>query len=236
MSRVLKIDRLTDAAGIRSVQSAFSLDPQGVEAPMPAIDPELVALREEQGRLHLRLKQKDAEISDLRSQIQGAFQKGEAQGRDAGIREAADHGTKLETKLEGGIAAALKAFTLSLSSIERLAPALARQGLASILENSEHRSGLVSDIIQRQLKIIETDTIVHIEVSAVDFADDAALTDLGKVVGDQRLSVRALSNLKSGDCRIKMTLGTLEVGVNQQWGRLSAILQDMSETVETHHD
>ena len=232
MSRVLKMDRAADAAGIRSVQSAFSVERQDVVPGVAAIDPELVALREERAGLQLRLEQKDTEISELRKQAEGAFRKGEAQGRDAGMREAADHGLKLVTRLEGGVAVALKAFAQALSSLERLAPVLASQGLASIFEDSKARSALVRAIVQRQLKLVATDAIVHIEVSSADFVDDAALTSLAESVGDPRLSLRALSNLKSGDCRIKLTLGTLEVGVDQQWGRLSAILQDLSEPIE----
>lgn len=236
MSRVLKMDRASDAAGIRSVQSAFSLERQGFELAVDAIDPELVALREELARLHIRLEQKEAEISELRKQADGAFRKGELQGRDAGMREAKDHGLKLVTRLEGGVTAALKSFAQALSSLERLAPALAGQALASIFEDSKPRSALVKDIVQRQLKLVATDAIVHIEVSSADFGNDAALTSLAESVGNPRLSLRSFGHLKSGDCRIKLTLGTLEVGVDQQWGRLSAILQDFSEPIEMPHD
>ncbi len=237
MTRILKKDDKADAQAIRALRSAWSTTKDGgpakderARAPAaPAIDPELLRLREDQAQAQLRLEQQEAEIADLHKQIDAAFRKGEAQGREAGIRDAADQSAKLLARVEGGVERAMAMYTQVLSGLERLAPALARQGLAQLLGDADSRADLVTAIVLKQIKTIEAQSVLHIEVSAADFGDEAALSGLSEALGAHAVKVQAYSALKSGDCRIKLKLGALEVGLDQQWGRLNAMLKDLSE-------
>lgn len=229
MSRVLKVHG-TDAPAIRALHSAWeTIREVPVEAPPPAMDPELLMLREEREGLRRRLEQQSSEIADLRKQADAAFREGESKGRDAGRREAEDQSAKMLAKLESGIEWALQAFAQSLAGLERLAPEVARHALAGILGQEGDRSDLVSAIVKRQLNAIETQSVLYIAVSAADFADDAALLSLSEALGTQKAKVQAYSSLKSGDCRIQLKLGALDVGVDQQWGRLDVMLTEMAQ-------
>ena len=236
MSRILKRHDAAHGPAIRPLNSVRNTMPAtGVET-APAIDPELLMLREEHGRLRQLVERKEAELSSLRAQLDAVFRKGEAQGRQAGLSEAADQGAKTLAAVESGVERALAAFANALSGLERLAPELARRGLTAMLGDADNRPDLVAAIVQQQLKGLKGQSVIHIAVSAADFADDAALTGFGEALNAHGLEIYADKTLKSGDCRIRLTLGALEVGVDQQWERLDSLLDDMAQPVGTLHD
>jgi len=227
MSRVLKRDAVP---GVHSPVTAWGAPRAGNgEAAGVAADPEFLALQGECEALKSRLDAQAAELAELRDAAQSAFAAGEAKGREAGLREAADGEAERLARLEAGIADARDDLRQSLDGLERLAPALAAEALSGILGATDDRVSLVAAIVRRQLALIESRAVVHVEVSAADFVDDEALAALEGVLGAQGPSVHASVALKSGDCRIKLKLGTLEVGVDQQWGQLRALLQEMAE-------
>ena len=230
MSRVLKRNGAANAPQVHSLMSALATAADGpADAPSPAIDPERLALAAELQGLQLRLEQQDAQVSDLRAQVRSAFETGEAKGREAGMREAAAQDAQRLARLETGIEQALAAFKQSLTGLEHLAPALAHEAIAGILGESDARPALVAAIVRNQMKAVDARSVIHIEVSAADFTDDRALETLEETLGAAGPVVHASVALKSGDCRIKLKLGTLDVGLDQQWGRLGAVLMEMAE-------
>lgn len=229
MNRVLKSQGL-DASAVRSLRSAWSGERDVHPAAPSAVDPELAALREETERLHRLLEQQAADMVALRREAEDAFRRGEAQGRAAGLSEAEDRSAQSLARLEGGIDRAVAEFATALSVLARLAPELARQGLATMLGDDDDRAGLVTALVHRQLKIVEAHAVVHVAVSPADFDDDA-LAALGTTTG---VRVKGDSGLKAGDCRIRLTLGTLDIGLDQQWGRLSALLHDLAQPGGPH--
>jgi len=230
MSGVLKKHGAVNAPVVHSLAAAWRASEAGNGgAETLAVDPERMALEEELRTLRQRLAQQEAQASDLRDEAQSAFEKGEARGREAGLREAADQEALRLARLETGIEHAQATFKQALAGLEHLAPALAEAGLAAVLGSPDDRASLVSAIIRQRLKALETRSIMHIEVSAADFADDQALDALGGTLGSLGPLVQTSVALKSGACRIRLKLGTLDVGLDQQWRRLGALLQEMAE-------
>ena len=226
MSRVLK---KSDASAVHSLSSAWAIAKDGLAAPSTAVDPGHAALQSEIDSLNLRLAEQEAQLTDLREDARTAFERGEAKGREAGRREAEAQETQRLARLEAAIEQAHQAFRQSLAGLEYLAPALAHEALSRILAPSEARSQLVTGILARQLAAVEAGSVLHVEVSASDFPDDLALEALEGTLGSLGPAVHASVSLKSGDCRIKLKLGTLDVGLDRQWGCLGALLQDMAE-------
>ena len=230
MSRLLKRNGAANAPQVHSLMSALATAADGsAGAPLPVIDPERVALAAELQSLKLRLEQRDVQLSDLRAEVKSAFETGEAKGREAGLREATVQDAQRLARLEAGIDQALAAFKQSLAGLERLAPALAHEAIAGILGELDARPALVAAIVRNQMKAVDARSVIHIEVSAADFTDDQALEALDGTFGTAGPVVHASVALKSGDCRIKLKLGTLDVGLDQQWGRLGALLLEMAE-------
>lgn len=237
MNRILK--RNSQAAGSDVLSLSVALGgavPQRTREAEPAVDPEVQKLLDERAALLERLEKQEAELAGLRKQVRTAFQEGEAEGREAGRRAAEDAGAAMLTRLEGGIRQAAGVFATAVSGLERLAPALAREGLAAVLGAEKGRAALVSAIVTQHLRTLEAHSILQIEVSQSDFGDEAALSALTQALGASGLRIVALAGLKSGECRIQLKLGTLDVGIDQQWGRLGALLEQMSQPVGARHD
>jgi flagellar biosynthesis/type III secretory pathway protein FliH len=230
MTRVLKKNAGMDSLAVHSLVSALSAANGAPAAPAaPAVDPEILALRAERDELKHRVEQQEAKLSDLRAEAETAFQKGEAKGRDAGLREAADQGEQRLARLEAGIAKAQTAFVEAMAALERLAPALAHDALANLLGPADERPQLVAAIVRKQVQTLDARSLIHVEVSAADFPDDDALAALEGALGRLGPSIHASIALKSGECRIKQTLGTLDVGIDRQWAELSALLRNMAD-------
>lgn len=228
MSRVLKHDQIRSGVGIQPFHSAFQVERAAPSAGHDARESELLALRDECARLNQRLQEAETRMVQLHTQAETAVHEAERRGRDAGMHAADDRSAERLQRLDAGLTQALADFNTAITGLERLAPLLAREGLVGIFGQAETRLELVADIIRHQIATIDANAIVRIEVSATDFANDDALADLASAHGGRRIEIQRLGGLKSGECRIRLALGTLEVGIDQQWGRLSTILLDLA--------
>lgn len=190
----------------------------------PAIDPAILDLRRQVETMTQELSSRDAGLAKLRSEVVDARREGMALGRKAGVEEGQACAQEALSRLQEGLATAMEHLTQDMASMEQLAAALAKEGLAKILGDSASHATLVTQIIRTQVAQLEAQAILRVEVSLDDFPDPEALTGLALPTGTQ---VEALPELAPGDCRIKLRLGVLEVGPSQQWSRLSAILDDL---------
>ena len=113
--------------------------------------------------------------------------------------------------------------------MERLAVVLAVESLEKILGAPGSFADIAGQIIREQLGRLDKSAIVRIDVSATDFIDADRVNALSSQIGGPTCEIHLCDDLSSGDCRIKMTLGTLDIGLNQQWSQLKSLLQDLSE-------
>ena len=198
----------------------------GAEAPAPPrIDPEILALRGEVERLTRDLASRDNQVAELRSEVEAARRDGIERGREAGLEAGAARAEATLDRLQRGVDVAVGQLARDLISMERLAVALAREGLSKVLGEDADRASLVTQIIRTQVAQLEAQAVLCIEVSPQDFPDAASLSDLAVGPG---IRTEAVSSLASGDCRIQLKLGALEVGLDRQWTNLSAILDDLA--------
>jgi flagellar biosynthesis/type III secretory pathway protein FliH len=212
--------RSSDPARAANVRA---LERRPATPPIAPVDPELVALRGELERLRAKLADQEVAIAGYPAALDKARADGEAAGRDVGRKEADDGRDALAAKIEAATALALKQFADEIASLERLAPLLAIEGLGRVFEPSDQRADLVREVIRRQLAGLEAQAIVCLEISSTDFPDADGLPRV------QGAEVRALDALESGDCRIRLRLGALEVGLDQQWDRLREVLADLAK-------
>lgn len=187
------------------------------------VDPELLSLRGEVDRLRAKIAEQDAAIAAHPAALEKACADGEAAGRVTGLREADDGREALAGMIAAATQLALERFAQEIASLERLAPMLAIEGLGRVFEPSDQRGELVREVIRRQMSDLERRAVVCVEVSSADFTDADALPSVSGA------EVRALDELKSGDCRIRLKLGALEVGLDQQWDRLREVLIDLAQ-------
>jgi flagellar biosynthesis/type III secretory pathway protein FliH len=165
---------------------------------------------------------------DHEAALAEAVERGRAAGFEAGSGAKAE---ALET-LQAGAERALEQLRGDLRGMETLAVALARAGLAKVFGDDRDMAGRVARLVRRQMEGLERATVLRIEVSSQDFAEVGSLDDLSHAAGLEGIEVKALDGLARGDCRIRLRLGELDVGLGQQWARLSGLLDDALATEE----
>ncbi|HWE45796.1 MAG TPA: hypothetical protein VG407_07185 [Caulobacteraceae bacterium] len=206
---------------VRAMSSAWRVEPL-----RPPEDPELGRLRKQATDLEAELARMRQEALVLQRDAERAFREGEAIGRKLGEAETRDTHERALTRLGSGVDQALAQLSQELQGLERLAPLLAREALTLILEADAERSRVMTSLIRRQLARLKDQAVLIIEVSRADLPDAAALS---ATLGRPGVEVRTLDELASGECRFRLTLGSVELGLHQQWGRLSTLLEHMAQ-------
>jgi flagellar biosynthesis/type III secretory pathway protein FliH len=182
-----------------------------------------VDLLTEQARHHER------EILRLRKECSEAYRNGEAEGRKNGLREASDRSRERLGALRAAVEAAMAKLACEMASLERLSVLIAHEALERVLGDATNHAELVTEIIGKVLAGLEADSTLAVLVARADFADADAVAELAASRGWPGLAISPSDALASGDCQIRLTLGGLEVGVNQQWGALKATLHELAQ-------
>jgi flagellar biosynthesis/type III secretory pathway protein FliH len=231
MSAVIKSADVP-AANVTPLHVAQRPHPRPAEPSTPPV--ELAVLRHEVEVLGQTLAQRDVELERLRGDVGRAYREGEAEGRKAGLLAAESRRAEDLKALEAGVSTALGDFSASLRSLERLAVAIAREGLAQVLQDPAAQAELATQVIRRQVARLEGEATLRVEVSAKTFTNDEALGDLARSFEGTAVDIVARAELDVGQARIRLGLGVLDIGVAQQWGRMSDLLTRMADHQDGH--
>lgn len=226
MSSVIKSRDAAASAKVRPLSMGSPSEQPALPAP-GAI--ELALLREELETARGLLAQCDAQTEQLRLEVDEAFKRGQAEGRESGLQEVADRRAESLAALDAGIQRAVGRFGDEMAGCERLAAALAVEAVGKLLGDPGERSEMLHGMIRTQLAALETESVVGVLVSADDFPDAAELSRLEASIRRPGILVCTSDELESGDCRIRLVLGTVEIGIGQQWGALGATLRQLAQ-------
>lgn len=197
------------------------LDPV-VPSPAPARDPRIDALERENAELRAALAAQRVENEQA---VKAARAEGERQGKVA----ADDAAEKRLALLGKGVDAAVDRWQTRLQDLDGLAPALTRAALGKLFDQSEDQTRFVTQVIARQMRLLRRESLVAVRVSARDFEDEAALAALGAEAGTGSVRIVADADLASGECRIDLQLGHIDVGAGTQWAQLADFLDGLAE-------
>lgn len=182
-----------------------------------------------------RIEALELEIEELRGALAAQRVAGEqavaaarTEGERAGRTAAGDGVDKQLALLGKGVEAAVAAWQERLVDLDGLAPALARAALGKLFDGGEDHSRFVAGAIARQMRLLRRESLVAIRVSARDFRDEPALAALAAEAGAGSVRVVADADLASGECRIDLQLGHVDVGVGTQWAQLAAFLDELA--------
>lgn len=189
--------------------------------PAPAGDPRLDALERENEELRAALA---AQRTASEKAVAAARTEGERQGK----ADAGDAIDKQLALLGKGVEAAVAAWEDRLADLDDLAPSLARSALGKLLDDSGGHSRFVAGVIARQMQTLRRESLLAVRVSARDFKDEEALAALGNEAGTGSVRIIADADLASGECRIDLQLGHVDVGAKTQWAQLAAFLDDLT--------
>ncbi|HYC68870.1 hypothetical protein [Brevundimonas sp.] len=177
--------------------------------------------------LEQHLEAATSELAELRrqqAQTEAAITKARSEGYEAGLAEgdqiAQDRLGALEETLSQAAAAAVVAFTASLTRLEEASGELAAIALERIVGDVGSRQDLIVETVRRAVGTLSADAVVRIEVSNLDFPDLERLT----AIAPEGCAVRAPAELPSGACRVRLKMGEVDLDLDGQVSRLQALL------------
>jgi flagellar assembly protein FliH len=192
------------------------LDPATLP-PAPVRDPQIEALERENEQLR-------AALTAQRAEAEQAVKAARAEGERLGRAAADDSAEKQLALVRKGVDAAVGHWQARLRDLDGLAPSLARAALGKLFDEGNDHARFVAGLIARQLRMLRRESLISIRVSALDFKDEPALAVLAAEAGTGSVRVVADADLVSGQCRIDLQLGHIDVGAGTQWAQLAAFL------------
>lgn len=203
---------------------ALSVPPK---SPSP-YDEEVGRLRQQIASLEGQLRERDSDIKRLERDIQRSLEKGLERGREQGRNEAEDRQDERLAALETSLGRAEIHVRETLSAIGRLAPALAVDCLDILFGEAGSRASQIEQMIRHQVAMIDKALLLRIELSAEDFSGGASLDALARRLALPVTDFDIRDDFASGKCAIALRLGRMEIGIDQQWGSLRDLLNEMA--------
>lgn len=201
--------------GIHPLTAVHAQSQGDIETPSIDRAPEIVALEREVASLRRQLEESEARHRiDRESAI-----------ADAQARFARDETAALAI-LEAGISAANAQMRERLSTLDSLALVMCETVLQKLLGDGARAQDFLTRAIAAQMAGLRRQTVLHVNVSAIDFPNDTALQKLKATLGETRISADAA--LPRGECRIDVRLGHIELSLPQYWQALSEELRRMA--------
>jgi flagellar biosynthesis/type III secretory pathway protein FliH len=224
MNGIIKPDTPGNFGAIRRLEDVR----QATAAAKAVADSETERLRKRIAALEAHAQQQDELIETLRAEAHQARIDGEKLGRSRGLAAAEDRQAERLKAIENGIRTALTDFNGSLASLERLAVLVARDCLQMMLGDPGQRMDLLCDMIRLQMSQIEQASLLGVEVSQEDFPATEDLAAVAKRIDPQLISLFSSASIPAGACVMRLRLGSIHVGIDQQWGALDSLLGDMA--------
>ncbi len=223
MTRVIKAGMAPAGLILAPLRGEFA---PRAEVPEHHIPPHPLELEVE--RLRTELAARDTAIADHADALAAARSEGEAAGREAAELDfAADHAEALE-RLEQGIGDALADLAKQLPMAQSLALLALREALARLFGDPGEREALLAGLLSHQLDRIGRELAVAVEVSRLDFPDTRDLDRLAERTGLGAERLKALIDLPQGACRMRLRLGTIDLGIDRQWNAVRALLDEFT--------
>lgn len=223
MSNIIKSANATGIATLHALGAPIT-----VPVTADAEDEERRSMVHRIAWLESDLRRCGEEVVELRSEIERAREEGREQGYESGLVAAEDRQAERLALLESAMQRAHASLVESMQSVVRLAPLLAQDCVDIILGDTANRADHVAGIVEKQLALLDRAMLVGIRVSRLDFPDDAALAALSARVAPDAVHLVAAEEIPAGGCTMVMRLGCIQVGIDQQWPVLRALLGEMS--------
>lgn len=183
-------------------------------------------------RLHALLAEHTAALKEAKAEVAKARTEGEAAGRAAAEMAVEDSREQALELLRGGIERALGTLADGREQMEVLALLVARTALEKLFGDDRGRKEAVGALVMRQLQSVERQTLLRIEVSRQDFPDTRELAAFATEIGADEKLVSANAEFPAGACRMQLRVGTLDVGVDQQWRAVRDVLDELAAAAE----
>ena len=186
---------------------------------VPEPDPLLIAALAERDAL-------DKDLTELREASRIAIEAARREGHEKGLAAAKANQDEQLAVLSRGVDAALAEWRERITQSETLAALFTHAALAKLFENPEDRAELVLGLIARQIAGLRSEALLSLEVSRADFPDPSDLEE--RLPALEGAKIRSSIALKSGECRLNLKTGQVDLGIPTQWPALSKLLLEFA--------
>lgn len=228
----MTILKSTDAATIERIRPVFGMGTRAGEAGLwkGAAGAEVAVTREQ--HLQERIDALEAEVASHGAALEDAFAKGEAAGRSAAEDEfVQDQAAALEA-LKAALLEMRSRHSEALQSFETLALAGSVAAIEKMIGDPDRYRGLLQAAIAHQTRQLDLATVVTVEVSRLDFPDTRDVAALEADLGDLRRKLLVRDDYDAGACRIRLTVGSLEIGLPLQWSAIRSMFEQLGGALQ----
>ena len=161
-----------------------------------------------------------AALAEMRKRAPEAEALAHEAGRQRGLEEAADETDRLIAAVCAGVGHASAAWNDRLAELDALAAMLAQASLSKLFGDAPDLTELVTRSIRQRTQTLGRESVVSIRVSGADFPDDAARDALRSAIATGSSELVIDPSLTTGECRLDLKLGSIDIGVASQWRAL----------------
>jgi type III secretion protein L len=173
-----------------------------------------------------RIEALETELERTRSEAELKYQERFEEGRAAGLLEA-EKAERDRLEILGQAAAALSGkMDEALKSVEALGAAIAGVAIGKVLGDKEIYRRAIGDCIARQMAAIRPELVSRLRLSAEDFPDEAAISQLALQHG---LAIERDPQLEAGACIFDLSLGKLDASLGRQRDAIVALLDEFAD-------
>jgi flagellar biosynthesis/type III secretory pathway protein FliH len=208
---------------------AAATDPPVVDPALQALEHQVTELQHQLSRMSTRATEQARQLEEAAREIEVTRESSLAEGFTDGLRQAEADFTARSEALAEALASALRTYDSAVKGLEKLSSMIALAALDRVLGPAHGRDDAVARIVARQVDLLASLAPVEVRVSGEDFADSAALHDALVRVGADPARVRADPVLPSGQVTIRLRLGEVDAGIDQQLTALRRLLLENTD-------
>lgn len=223
--RIRTFRRASPASEVVAWPAAVPDVPAAVPAGEGAADKEPPSASETE-MLQSRIDVLEAELERVRGEAGLECEKRFEEGRAAGMLEA-EKAERERLEILGQAAATMSGKAdEAFRSLEALGATLAGVAVGKVLGDRDVYRQAVEDVIARQMAAIRPEVVSGLRLSANDFPDDAAISELAARHG---LAIEIDPQLEAGGCIFDLSLGRLDASLGRQRDAILALLDEHAD-------
>ena len=200
-----------------------------VDPAVQALEHQVAELQHQLSRISAGAAEQARQLEEAERQIKLTRESSLAEGFTDGLRQAEADFTVRSEALAEAIASALSSHDSAMKGLEKLSSMIALAALDRVLGPAHGRDDAVARIVARQVDLLASSAPVEVRVSGEDFAGSAALHDALVRVGVDPVRVRTDPALTSGQVTIRLRLGEVDAGIDQQLTSLRRLLLENTD-------
>jgi hypothetical protein len=171
-----------------------------------------------------RLAIREAQIAEHSAALAAAYAEGEVAGRLAAEASFQEDRSLALKALNKALRDANTQLAEALKAFENLALLVAVEAIDKLTSNPETYTAMLVDAIGAQVRSAETNTVLTISVSRLDFPDTREIAALAGAVAVPEAQIKVCDDLDAGICRMDLNLGGIEIDMLRSRDEITALL------------